>query len=154
MMALPRVMATLGLLPGTLSMALVYCLAYYSTGAIVRCEAYVRQQCSDPHIPRAAELTHSHSYPDMVGLCFGPTGRLLLQLAIVTCNGGMMIVYQNIIASSLADPNAGLLVQLLPAWAGSWWLQVHVVAAAVLLFLLLPLCCLRCVSWAAHGGAL
>ena len=37
---------------------------------------------------RAAEVTHSHSYPDMVGLCFGSTGRLLLQLAIVICNGG------------------------------------------------------------------
>ena len=56
----------------------------------------------------------------------------------------MMVVYQNIIASSLADPDAGLLVQLLPGWAGSWWLQVHVVAGAVLLLLLVPLCCLRC----------
>ncbi len=25
----------------------------------------------------------------MVGLCFGAPGRVLLQLAIVTCNGGM-----------------------------------------------------------------
>lgn len=36
MMALPRVMAELGLFGGIASMAVVYCLAYYSTCAIVR----------------------------------------------------------------------------------------------------------------------
>ncbi len=59
----------------------------------------------------------------------------------------MMIVYQNIIASSLADPHAGILPQLLPeAWAGAWWLSQHVVGALVLVLLLIPLCCLRCVK--------
>ncbi|GAB4822555.1 hypothetical protein N2152v2_009601 [Parachlorella kessleri] len=126
MLALPKAFATVGMALGLSLVVFVTCLAYFSTGIIVK---YAAQ-------------SKARSYGELIKAEFGPLGALILHLAITVHVGGVMVVYLIIIADVLvggAPEFGGVLPTLLNRHDNPWFLCRPIVVAVLVLGVVVPM---------------
>ncbi|KAB5561041.1 hypothetical protein DKX38_005998 [Salix brachista] len=129
-MALPAIMKVLGLVLGV---ALIIFMAFLTEASIEM-------------LLRFSRVGKSASYGGLMGDAFGKTGRIMLQVAVLINNIGVLIVYMIIIGdvlsgtSSSGSHHAGVL----EGWFGEhWWNARAFVLLVTTLFVFSPLACFK-----------
>lgn len=126
MVALPRAVSETGILLGM--------LLFFGTAALTLCSTSI--------IVRYSSRFSTKSYGELVRLHFGRGGAALLQAAIVTHVGGVMIGYCVIVSDVLvgsAPAFRGVLPTLLGRHDNPWWLSRPAVLAAALCGVVAPM---------------
>ncbi|KAL4181695.1 hypothetical protein AMTRI_Chr12g238660 [Amborella trichopoda] len=141
-MALPATMKVLGLGPGLFAVVLA---------------AFLTEKSIDM-VGRASRAAKVGSYAGLMGDTFGPIGRALLQVCVVTNNLGVLIVYMIIIGDVLSGTtsadgihHSGVVV----GWFGEhlWTSRGSVLILSTIL-VLVPLCSLKRVDSLRYTSAL
>ncbi|XP_020530825.1 putative sodium-coupled neutral amino acid transporter 7 isoform X4 [Amborella trichopoda] len=141
-MALPATMKVLGLGPGLFAVVLA---------------AFLTEKSIDM-VGRASRAAKVGSYAGLMGDTFGPIGRALLQVCVVTNNLGVLIVYMIIIGDVLSGTtsadgihHSGVVV----GWFGEhlWTSRGSVLILSTIL-VLAPLCSLKRVDSLRYTSAL
>ncbi|VVB09195.1 unnamed protein product [Arabis nemorensis] len=129
-MALPATMKILGLIPGIATIVLVAFLTDATIEFLLRFSTIGKQR----------------SYGGLMEDSFGKPGRIMLQVAVLVSNIGVLIVYMIIIGDVLAGKNeygihhAGML----EGWFGeNWWNRRAFVLLITTLFVFAPLTCFK-----------
>ncbi|KAJ7000726.1 hypothetical protein D5086_008614 [Populus alba] len=140
-MALPATMKVLGLVLGV---SLIIFMAFLAEASI---EMLLR-------FSRAGKCA---SYGGLMGDAFGKTGRIMLQVAVLINNVGVLIVYMIIIGdvlsgtSSSGSHHAGVL----EGWFGEhWWNARTFVLLVTTLFVFSPLACFKRIDSLSYTSAL
>ncbi|KAJ6368277.1 hypothetical protein OIU78_000796 [Salix suchowensis] len=140
-MALPAIMKVLGLVLGV---ALIIFMA-------------VLTEASIEMLLRFSRVGKSASYGGLMGDAFGKTGRIILQVAVLINNIGVLIVYMIIIGdvlsgtSSSGSHHAGVL----EGWFGEhWWNARAFVLLVTTLFVFSPLACFKRIDSLSYTSAL
>ncbi|KAJ6926719.1 amino acid transporter AVT6A-like [Populus alba x Populus x berolinensis] len=140
-MALPATMKVLGLVLGV---SLIIFMAFLAEASI---EMLLR-------FSRAGKCA---SYGGLMGDAFGKTGRIMLQVAVLINNVGVLIVYMIIIGdvlsgtSSSGSHHAGVL----EGWFGEhWWNARAFVLLVTTLFVFSPLACFKRIDSLSYTSAL
>ncbi|KAG5247460.1 sodium-coupled neutral amino acid transporter [Salix suchowensis] len=140
-MALPAIMKVLGLVLGV---ALIIFMAFLTEASIEM-------------LLRFSRVGKSASYGGLMGDAFGKTGRIILQVAVLINNIGVLIVYMIIIGdvlsgtSSSGSHHAGVL----EGWFGEhWWNARAFVLLVTTLFVFSPLACFKRIDSLSYTSAL
>ncbi|KAJ6707568.1 AMINO ACID TRANSPORTER [Salix viminalis] len=140
-MALPAIMKVLGLVLGV---ALIIFMAFLTEASIEM-------------LLRFSRVGKSASYGGLMGDAFGKTGRIMLQVAVLINNIGVLIVYMIIIGdvlsgtSSSGSHHAGVL----EGWFGEhWWNARAFVLLVTTLFVFSPLACFKRIDSLSYTSAL
>ena len=132
--ALPRVFASLGVVPGSFLLCAFYYLSRYTLAAMIR----------------SASAVGVWTYDELVRSQFGAWGARSLDTAIVVNNLGGLLIYLIIIGDLLVGKPpfySGIVTNALGMHGGDvWWLSREFVVAMVCLFVLFPLVSLRDIS--------
>ncbi|KAJ6290532.1 hypothetical protein OIU78_026303, partial [Salix suchowensis] len=140
-MALPATMKVLGLVLGV---ALIIFMAFLTEASI---ELLLR-------FSRAGK---SASYGGLMGDAFGKTGRILLQVAVLINNIGVLIVYMIIIGDVLSGTSSSGAhhAGVLEGWFGEhWWNARAFVLLITTLFVFSPLACFKRIDSLSYTSAL
>ncbi|KAF9684039.1 hypothetical protein SADUNF_Sadunf04G0076200 [Salix dunnii] len=140
-MALPAIMKVLGLVLGV---ALIIFMAFLTEASIEM-------------LLRFSRVGKCASYGGLMGDAFGKTGRIMLQVAVLINNIGVLIVYMIIIGdvlsgtSSSGSHHAGVL----EGWFGEhWWNARAFVLLVTTLFVFSPLACFKRIDSLSYTSAL
>ncbi|CAK0780575.1 hypothetical protein CVIRNUC_005099 [Coccomyxa viridis] len=141
-MALPRAVATLGVVPGALLILLVYILTFITINVL----------------SSASEYSGRWTFGELIHYFFGRTGSWFLRLFIFINNAGLLITYTIMLGDVLVgkppDYN-GLLTNLTDIHEGDvWYLDRRFVVAVVVVVFLFPLAAQRSLKSLAWAGAM
>lgn len=129
-MALPATMKILGLILGV---ALIIFMAFLTDASI-------------EFLLRFSKAGKKRSYGGLMGDSFGNCGRILLQVAVLVNNIGVLIVYMIIIGDVLAGKTSEGVhhAGVLEGWFGDhWWNSRTFVLLITTLFVFAPLACFK-----------
>ncbi|VFQ63435.1 unnamed protein product [Cuscuta campestris] len=97
------------------------------------------------------------SYGGLMAESFGKFGSLALQICVMITNLGALIIYLIIIGDVLSgnDSDGTLHLGVLQQWFGNhWWTSRPFSVLVVVLFVMLPLLCLRHIDSLSHASAI
>nr|GME12679.1 putative sodium-coupled neutral amino acid transporter 7 [Ipomoea batatas] len=97
------------------------------------------------------------SYGGLMAESFGKVGSMALQICVMITNLGALIIYLIIIGDVLSgnDSDGSLHLGVLQQWFGiHWWTSRAFSVLVVVLFVLLPLLCLRRIDSLRHASAI
>ncbi|ESQ47150.1 hypothetical protein EUTSA_v10028319mg [Eutrema salsugineum] len=129
-MALPATMKILGLVLG---IAMIVLMAFLTDTTI-------------EFLLRFSRIGRKRSYGGLMEDSFGKPGRIMLQVAVLVSNIGVLIVYMIIIGDVLAGKNVYGIhhAGMLDGWFGeNWWNRRTFVLLITTLFVLAPLTCFK-----------
>ncbi|CAN0870301.1 Amino acid transporter AVT6A [Linum grandiflorum] len=140
-MALPATMKVLGLVLG---IAMIIFMAFLTDASIEL-------------LLRFSRVGKSASYGGLMGDAFGKVGKILLQVAVMINNVGVLIVYMIIIGDVLSGTTADGLHHpgVLEGWFGeNWWNGRTAVLLITTLAVFSPLACLKRIDSLRYTSAL